>query len=93
MEVTLESASCRRTVRISDISLGGCFIETISQLDRGERATFEMIQANGEKVSFNGTVAYSMNGVGFGVKFDELTEDQEYFLRRVVGVSDAVPVS
>jgi hypothetical protein len=93
MEVTLESASGRRTVRISDISLGGCFIETISQLDQGERAAFEIMRPNGEKVNFAGTVVYAMQGVGFGVKFDELTDEQEYFLRRIVGVSDAVPVS
>jgi hypothetical protein len=93
LEVTLESASGRRQVRISDVSLGGCFIETISQLDTGERATFEITGQDGEAISFSGTVAYAMQGVGFGMKFDELTDVQEDFLRRVVGVTDAVPVN
>lgn len=93
MEVTLESASGRRTVRISDVSLGGCFIETISQLIEGERAKFEINAPDGQSVTFNGTVAYSMQGVGFGLKFDELTPEQDEFLRRFFGVTDNVPVS
>ena len=93
IEVALESASGRRSVRISDVSLGGCFIETISQLSEGERARFEIKTPEGQTIGFDGIVAYSMQGVGFGLKFDELSPEQEDFLRRVVGVTDNVPAS
>lgn len=88
MEVTLESASGRRSVRISDLSLGGCFIDTISDLKTGERSRFEIKRPGGRSIVFTGLVAYSMHNVGFGLKFDELSREQKDFLTQACGVTE-----
>lgn len=86
VEVVLESASGKREVRISDLSLGGCFVETIAQLGQGEDAKLLVKRPDGEPLAFTGKIAYALQGVGFGMKFDELTDDQRTFLENTVGV-------
>lgn len=82
--IILEFASGRAEARVSDISMGGCFIDTITDARPGEQVRFELVEDNGTRLSFTGKVAYHFEGVGFGVIFTDLDEDQRQFLRRIV---------
>jgi hypothetical protein len=62
-----------REVRISDIGLGGCFIETMVQPTKGEETSVTVTFGPGQSMDFTGHVAYAEPGLGFAVKFDELT--------------------
>ncbi len=86
-EIILHSASGKRTVRISDLSRGGCYVDTISTMADGETVSFELVHPNGERLSFNGEVCYSFEGQGFGLKFTDLGDDQKKFLERVLPAS------
>jgi hypothetical protein len=68
-EISLESASGKREARISDVSLGGCFVDTIT---------------NGDRLDIKGKVAYVMGGFGFGVEFTELDGDSEAVLKKII---------
>ncbi len=83
-EITLEWASGRREARISDLSMGGCYIDTIASIPEGEKVSFEISTADGREMPFSGTVAYVLDGFGFGVKFDDLNESQREFLNGVI---------
>ena len=83
-EVELEFASGKRSARISDISLGGCYIDTIAQVPVGDPLTLHIASTSGESMQFNGKVAYVLDGFGFGVEFVDLTEEQRQFLFSVV---------
>ena len=78
-EIVLESASGRRVARISDISSGGCFIDSITPVSQGEPVTFE-VQNGAGPLRFNARVAYVLTGCGFGAEFTDLTDQHRDFL-------------
>ena len=83
-EVELEFASGKRSARISDISAGGCYIDTIAQVPVGEQMTLYISAATGESMRFQGRVAYVLDGNGFGVEFVDLNDEQRTFLSHLV---------
>ena len=83
-EVELEFASGKRAARISDISLGGCYIDTIAQVPVGDPLTLYVASTSGATMQFQGKVAYALEGFGFGVEFVDLTDDQREFLFSVI---------
>jgi hypothetical protein len=83
-EVELEFASGKRTARISDISAGGCYIDTIAQAAVGEPIRLQISTSYGESMQIGGKVAYILEGFGFGVEFVDLTSKQREFLDRLV---------
>lgn len=80
-EVELEFTSGRRTARISDISAGGCYIDTIVQVIVGDVVTIHITASDGLSIPFSGRVAYLLAGNGFGVEFLDLTDVQKEFLK------------
>ena len=83
-EVELEFASGKRSARISDISVGGCYIDSISQVPVGEPLTLVVSSSDGQSMQFNGRVAYILEGFGFGVEFVNLSDAQREFLSKLV---------
>ncbi len=83
-EVELEFASGERSARISDISAGGCYIDTIAQVPVGEPLNLRISARNGEIMQFTGTVAYIFEANGFGVEFTDLTDDHRKFILRLL---------
>jgi len=86
-EVELEFSSGKRTARISDISVGGCYIDTIAQVPVGEPMKLEIVSASGDSMQFSGKVAYHLDGFGFGVEFVNVTEAQREFLAMVIAAT------
>jgi len=80
-EVELEFVSGRRTARISDISAGGCYIDTIVQVTEGDKVTIHITASEGLTMPFKGQVAYLLAGNGFGIEFLDLTDLQKEFLK------------
>ena len=83
-EVELEFASGKRSARISDISIGGCYIDTIAQVPVGEAVTLHIGSTSGESMRFEGKVAYVLDGFGFGVEFVDLDDAQREFLSALI---------
>jgi PilZ domain-containing protein len=74
LEVAWESDSGRHTSRISDISLSGCYVESLAQIAVGERVRFKIETTLGEWLPLSGVVVYSHPQIGFGVSFSTLTD-------------------
>jgi len=68
--------------RITDISLGGCFVETILQPQRGEATEVSVRFHDGTTMTLAGHVVYTDSGVGFGVAFRRLTDEEVEALRK-----------
>jgi len=83
-EVELSFASGKRMARVSDISTGGCYIDSIATVPVGEPVSIDISHNGGERRQFSGKVAYVLDGFGFGVQFVDLTDDQTAFLKRIV---------
>ena len=69
-------------VHITNISLGGCFVE-MPTLPEGDRLKV-VIWANDAKLSFQGVVASRRPGFGISIKFTEMTEEVRGQLQRFV---------
>lgn len=83
-EIVLESSAGKRPSRISDMSMGGCYIESITNFRMGEAVTFDLSSSGGEVLRFSGNVAYVLDGFGFGLTFTNLTPNHITFLSRAL---------
>lgn len=84
LEARWEGQSGRFTARISDISLGGCYIESFGQVMVGEIISFELQLQTGNWMRLRGTVAYHLPNMGFGIQFIDLSELQINLLSDVI---------
>lgn len=85
LEVVLESASGKREVRISDLSAGGCYVDTIVGAQEGEPVNLQFkMPSTGEIMAFSCEAAYVFEGMGFGVRFTSLTEQHKDFLDKLM---------
>lgn len=84
METVLDSSSGLRESRISDLSLGGCYVESMTSFNPGELVAFDLIDTAGDSVGFTGEVAYVLEGFGFGLRFTNIGPDQLQFLHEAI---------
>jgi hypothetical protein len=73
IDCRVEELSPGLSMRVSELSLGGCFVDTRTALGTGGRVTITAALPSSE-VLFTGTVLYNLSGYGFGVGFDGLPE-------------------
>jgi hypothetical protein len=82
-------ASGQRAGRIGDISLGGCFVESMAMPSVGEEVSLRLTLPGGQSLDALAEVAYVSQGMGFGVRFLGLTPEQQEQLaeamRRLLG--------
>lgn len=84
MEVRWVGQSGRHTARTSDISVGGCYIETLGQVNTGEVISFEIQLPTGTWMPLTGEVVYQHPNMGFGVNFKDLSELERNLLADVI---------
>jgi hypothetical protein len=87
LEVHWESISGKHEARISDISLGGCYMESLAQVVVGEEIHFEIQLPTGGRMPLRGEVIYHQPNLGFGVRFTNLSVMERNVLAHVIKVS------
>jgi hypothetical protein len=83
-EIVLESASGKREARISDVSEGGCFVDTIVTVRPGEEVSLSGTLEGGENLNVKGKVAYVLDGFGFGVEFTEVSGESRQAINKIL---------
>jgi hypothetical protein len=83
-ETTLECSSGKRDVRISDLSRGGCYIDSIATVQEGEIVSFDIVVPPGVRLKFQGEVAYIVSGMGFGVRFVSMNDEKQDFVDGII---------
>ena len=84
LEVRWEGGSGRHPARISDLSLGGCYLDTLGGVEVGEIISLEIRLPSGEWLPLRGTVAFHHPGLGFSVCFTFLTDEEQYQLSELI---------
>jgi hypothetical protein len=84
LEAKWESMSRRHEARVDDVSLGGCFVNTYGKVELGEPVNLEMQLPSGEVLPLRGVVASYQPGVGFGMSFTSLSEDEIATLKELL---------
>lgn len=86
IDCQVEGASGHASMRVSELSLGGCFVDTRMQFDPGQTVSIRASLPEGG-IDLSGRVIYLLSGYGFGCAFDPLPdasrERLEEFLKQV----------
>lgn len=88
IDIEWEGLVGRQQGTISDISLLGCFVLCSGEVENGETVKLFFPVAEGMKVQFWCEVVNHVYEIGFAVKFIELNEAQEEFLKSIINSID-----
>lgn len=87
--------SGRHEAFICDVGEGGCYLNTSTEADTGERIVIEIPNRpkDGESLDFDAVVVpQDRTHIGFGAKFEPLTEEQgsllSFFMARSPEIDD-----
>ncbi len=88
LEVCLDAAwdgkSGNYTARVTDLSEGGCYLDTLGEANVGEILSFKVQTPTGEWLELTGEVAHETPPLGFGVRFVSLSDEQLETLRSLI---------
>jgi uncharacterized protein (TIGR02266 family) len=84
LEVTYEGAGVRTETRISDISVTGVYIETMSRIPVGSNLDLTFTLPDGSSVNTKGVVVHIQPQAGIGVKFIDLKREDARRIRQFI---------
>ena len=84
LEAKWESMSRSHEARIDDVSAGGCFVNTYGHVEFNEDVNLQILRPSGDWLRIQGRVASCHPGVGFGMAFDSLSEEQTAILNELI---------
>lgn len=84
LEARWDGAAGRHQARISDISMGGCFMDTTGQALVNEVVSLEIRLPSGEWLPLRGTVTFTQPHIGFSVCFTYLTDEEQRSLSQLI---------
>lgn len=84
LDVTLEFTSGTRSARVSDLSIGGCFVDTIVPVNVGEFVRIRIRLSDDQWEQMIGEVAYILPSFGFGLNFKGISEEQKWRISDVI---------
>ena len=84
LEAKWESMSRHHEARVDDVSLGGCFVNTFGHVELNELVELQILLPSGEWLALKGTVASNHPGVGFGMSFTFLSEEEERAVKELI---------
>jgi len=88
LEAKWESMSNSHEARVDDVSVGGCFVNTFGRVELNEQVNLQIEIPSGEWLSLSGFVASYQPGVGFGMSFDSLSEEELATLEELIATSE-----
>jgi len=88
LEAKWESMSNTHEARVDDVSVGGCFVNTFGRVELNEQVNLQIELPSGEWLSLSGSVASYQPGVGFGMSFNSLSEEELATLEELIATSE-----
>jgi Tfp pilus assembly protein PilZ len=70
--------------RTSDLSLGGCFVDTVGQVELGNIVTVTLQLPAGESIEIEGEVVYTYPSMGFGLRFTTVSDSDRTKLEGII---------
>ena len=91
LDVMWDSSREAHSARITDLSEGGCYLDSVGEVRRGEIVGFRVLLPDDDWLYLEGEVRHH-SGDGFGVQFVELNEEQAEKLQWLLRIAhDAGP--
>jgi hypothetical protein len=83
LEAWWEGLSGRHEARVSDISMGGCYVDSPGYVEVGELVVFAIKRPDGRWLELRGRVITSEPNVGFSLVYTYLTDEEQQELKRL----------
>jgi len=84
----------RHSARVTDLSEGGCYLDTVGEVLVGEIVAFRVLLPDDDWLYLEGEVRHHRHKFGFGVQFVDLNSEQtERLLRLLELAREAGPVA
>lgn len=77
----------RHSAQVTDLSDGGCYLDTVGDVMVGEIVAFRVLLPDGEWLYLEGEVRHHSHGRGFGVQFVDMNEEQTANLQRLLAIA------
>jgi len=71
-----EDSGARHSARVTDLSEGGCYLDTVGEVMTGEIVAFRVLLPDDDWLYLEGEVKHHRHGFGLGVQFAELNLEQ-----------------
>ena len=84
LDAVWDGKSGNYTARVTDLSEGGCYVDTMGEAQIGEVIAFKLQLPDGEWLDLRGEVAHETPPLGFGLRFVNLTDHQHEKLRSLL---------
>jgi hypothetical protein len=84
LDVTFEGAGGRNETRISDISVTGVYVETLSPIAVGSNLKLTFTLPDGYLINTEGVVVHSQPRTGIGVEFTTLKREDARRIRQFI---------
>jgi PilZ domain len=77
----------KHKARVTDLSAGGCFLDTVGEVQKGEIVGFRVLLPDDDWLYLEGEVRHHVPGSGFGVQFVELIDEQTEKLKWLLRIA------
>lgn len=84
VEVNWEGGLRASSARTTDISEGGCFIDTLAHAPVGDSINFKLLLPDGAWITVQGEVIYELPRTGFGVRFTRISDSDRIRLKAML---------
>lgn len=81
---SLDAVSSKCPDVTSDVSLGGCYIESLNSVKVGQVLNLRLCLPSNKTLKFRGEVRYHQPTIGFGLKFLQLTPSEQTTLEALI---------
>ena len=87
LDAIWEGGEERHSARVTDLSEGGCYLDSVGEVMVGEIVAFRVLLPDDEWLYLEGEVRHHHHGIGFGVRFVDLNEEQVEKLLRLLEIA------
>ncbi len=84
LDAVWDGKSGNYVARVTDLSEGGCYVDSLGEAVIGEVIVFKLQLPNGEWLELSGEVAHQTPPLGFGLRFVDLSDEQSERLRSLL---------
>lgn len=84
LDAVWDGKSGNYDARVTDLSEGGCYVDTLGEAHVGEIISFRLQLSSGVWLELTGEVAHETPPLGFGLRFVYLSDDQLEKLRSLI---------
>jgi hypothetical protein len=88
LDAEWEGNTGQQSAKITNMSEGGCYLDTVGEVRRGEIVGFRVLLPDGDWLYLEGEVRHYTAGLGFGVQFLDLDVDQQKKIAVVIKLAN-----